>query len=98
MACTVGAPDTAATVLPRSGAASSMASAGRWCIRGSVVVGVDRDAHGSLVGASSSVSRPPAGRRAAMAGRGRKQRGRGERRKKGNWARLCWAVREGASA
>jgi hypothetical protein len=97
MACTIGAPDTMATAPPWSGAASSMASMGRWCIRGSAVGGVDRDARGSLVEASSLGSRPLAGRRAAMAGRGRKQRGRGERRKKGSWAGLCWAAREGAS-
>jgi hypothetical protein len=49
-----------------------MASAGRWCVRGSAVGGVDRGAQCKVVGASSSGSWPTVGRRAAMAGRGGK--------------------------
>jgi hypothetical protein len=53
-----------------------MASAGRWCVHGSTVGGVGHGARCKLVGASLMESWPSTGHRAAMAGRGGKQRGR----------------------
>jgi hypothetical protein len=72
-----------------------MAYAGRWCVRGSAVGGVGRGARCKLVGASSTGSWPSTDRRAVMAGHGEKQRGRGERRKKGMLARVLLGREKG---